>query len=226
MNASMRELYDGLFVAIKDFCSKTFEPRQDAHERRIQLLEQRLEELAAERALPGQDGRDGRDGLDGAPGRDGLQIDVLDGIDSTRTYRRGTYARHAGGTVRAFRTTDPLDGDLEKAGWHVITCGIGKLELFAIDDRSDLLRVTMTGGERVEHAIPKLNYRGLYRLGEYERGDCVTHAGSVWHCERATSQAPKEGEDWVLMVKEGRPGRDAKGQPAPDGKPRYLGAHV
>ena len=62
MNASMRELTDGLFAAVKDFCSRTFEPRLHALELSHQLLEQRMEELAAERALPGQDGRDGRDG--------------------------------------------------------------------------------------------------------------------------------------------------------------------
>ena len=210
----LNALFDGLLAAVKEFCSAEIERRMAAIE------------ITAERGLPGQDGRDGRDGLDGAPGRDALTLEVLDEIDCTRMYRRGTFARHAGGLVRAYRTTDVFAGDLEKAGWHVVVRGVAAVECVAVDERTSVLRVAMTDGERIEHAIPKLNYRGLYRLGEYQCGDCVTHAGSVWHCERATSQAPKEGEDWVLMVKEGRPGRDAKGQPAPDGKPRYLGAHV
>lgn len=55
-------------------------------------------------------------------------------------------------------------------------------------------------------------YRGVYLDGKsYERGDCVTWAGSEWHCNDTTSSKPGEGSKaWTLKVKRGRDGKDGR----------------
>lgn len=58
--------------------------------------------------------------------------------------------------------------------------------------------------------LPTLNYRDIWREGEYRRGDVVTWGGSAWHCQNKTTEKPGNGcVDWKLMVKEGRAGKDA-----------------
>lgn len=65
--------------------------------------------------------------------------------------------------------------------------------------------------------IPAMLYRGVWREGEFERGDVVTWGGSAWHCNEKTAEKPGSGStQWRLMVKEGRPGKDG-GAPAPRG---------
>jgi hypothetical protein len=48
----------------------------------------------------------------------------------------------------------------------------------------------------------------------YEPADCATWAGSMWHCNEATSTRPGDGSKfWTLMVKAGRDvGRDTREQ--------------
>lgn len=57
--------------------------------------------------------------------------------------------------------------------------------------------------------IPVMIYRGLFQLGtKYERGDTVTWAGSLWHCEAPTADKPgADNPNWKLAAKRGR---DAK----------------
>jgi len=58
---------------------------------------------------------------------------------------------------------------------------------------------------------PGLRYCGVFVDGkDYDLGDGVTWAGSLWHCNAATTTRPGEGsKTWTLMVKRGRDGRDA-----------------
>lgn len=59
---------------------------------------------------------------------------------------------------------------------------------------------------------PSVEYRGSWKADEkYRRGDLISHAGSVWHCELAGSGiVPGEGATgWRLAVKRGRDGKDA-----------------
>lgn len=65
-------------------------------------------------------------------------------------------------------------------------------------------------GRKVAFPVPE--YRGVWReTMEYERGDFVTWAGSVWHCnERCKGEKPGEASTiWTLAVKRGRDGRSA-----------------
>jgi len=54
-----------------------------------------------------------------------------------------------------------------------------------------------------------INYREVWREGEYERGDVVSWGGSSWHCQRTTTEKPAYGcADWIMLVKRGDDGRD------------------
>jgi hypothetical protein len=69
--------------------------------------------------------------------------------------------------------------------------------------------------------LATLIYRGVWREGEYERGDVVTWGGSAWHCQQQTKDKPggpipgtpvaAGGGSWRLMVKEGARGKDGGG---------------
>jgi hypothetical protein len=56
-----------------------------------------------------------------------------------------------------------------------------------------------------------LQYRGVFRSEDapYPPNTFVTHSGSMWFAEKATTRRPGEG-DWVLAVKHGRDGKDAR----------------
>ena len=57
-------------------------------------------------------------------------------------------------------------------------------------------------------ARPLLKYVGTWNHGAYKTGEFVTHQGSLWHCERATTASPGTGSpDWKLAVKKGRDAR-------------------
>jgi len=58
--------------------------------------------------------------------------------------------------------------------------------------------------------LPLPIYREVFKPGtNYEHHDQVTYAGSTWHALKATDARPGEGnEDWRLVVKRGRDGKD------------------
>lgn len=53
-------------------------------------------------------------------------------------------------------------------------------------------------------------FKGVWRAGEYERGQIVTFAGSWFLSMAKTSDKPETSENWKLIVKRGRDGRDGK----------------
>lgn len=178
--------------------------------------------------IKGDPGQDGRDGRDGEPGRDAIHVDILSGIDRTKRYQRGTHAVFQGGTIHAFRATDPLtnDADLEKCGWQVVQRGIASFDWEPSDDlRTITLAFSLTGESvvRKSASIPVLIHRGIYKAEtQYEAGDVVTWDGSMWVAKTTTSGNPKQSEDWMLSVKHGRDGRDGvrgeKGERGAEGR--------
>lgn len=47
-------------------------------------------------------------------------------------------------------------------------------------------------------------YKGVWKAGQtYPVGSFVTHGGSMWHADKATSFKPGEGGGWTLAVKRG-----------------------
>lgn len=62
-----------------------------------------------------------------------------------------------------------------------------------------------------EFALPTPIYRGVFKDGgAYEIGDMVTWAGSMWHCDKDTSEKPGASDAWSLAVKKGQNGKDAQ----------------
>jgi hypothetical protein len=56
--------------------------------------------------------------------------------------------------------------------------------------------------------LPFMLYRGVYVPGRlYDRGDCVTLDGSIFHCNADTTTRPGSGGAWTLAVKHGRDAR-------------------
>lgn len=70
--------------------------------------------------------------------------------------------------------------------------------------------ITITCGDRqFPIRFPAMIYRGVWLAGKaYERGDCVTVNGSVYHANADTSTRPGElAQAWTLAVKQGRDSR-------------------
>jgi hypothetical protein len=176
---------------------------------------------AGARGEPGPAGERGAAGVIGDPGRDAAELDILPSIDEAKSYRRGTWASHRGGLIKALRKTDPLvpGGRLEEAGWLVAVDGLAAMEVAQAEAnlRSFRVAVTSTSGAKsvFEFGLPVLIYRDIWRQAEYERGDVVTHGGSAWHCQRKTEERPGTSDAWRLMVKEGARGKDGGAPPGP-----------
>ena len=68
--------------------------------------------------------------------------------------------------------------------------------------------------QRLEAKLAQLEQRkgfayvGIWSASEtYTEGDFATHAGSLWHCNAATSRSrPGTDDSWQLAVKRGRGG--------------------
>ncbi|KSV72938.1 hypothetical protein N182_28855 [Sinorhizobium sp. GL2] len=63
---------------------------------------------------------------------------------------------------------------------------------------------------KVELGIPAMIYRGVFREGTYSKGDTVTWAGSLWHCDADETVEKPDGSSkhWTLAAKKGRDGKD------------------
>lgn len=144
----------------------------------------------------GLDGPQGPQGPEGVPGRDGR-----DGMPGP-VGERGQ------------------DGSAGKDGVD----GLGFDDLTVEYDGERAVTVRVQSGDRVKtfpFVLPSMIYRGVYRDGStYVRGDCVTWAGSLWHCQTDTGTKPGDGSpDWILTVKRGSEGKaGAKGEAGRDGK--------
>jgi hypothetical protein len=58
---------------------------------------------------------------------------------------------------------------------------------------------------RIERQIAEFKYLGAWdSQREYQKGNFVTHGGSIWHCNAATRAKPGDSADWTLAVKRGR----------------------
>lgn len=151
---------------------------------------------------------------------------MLDAINVDRTYQRGTFARHAGGMVRAFRATDPLgdEPNIEKAGWHYMVEGLRDIKISSTE-RSIGVQFITSSGRVVSHELKMdtMLFRGTWTQTRYEKGDVVTYNGSLWHAEEPTDEIPRLSKTWKLIVKHGRDGKDGKdgapGERGPEGKP-------
>lgn len=160
--------------------------------------------------LPGKDGLDGapgKDGLDGAAGKDGRDADdqaIYEQLKSDMTeYHKNQfhswvleYEREANRRIEKFIESIPTPKD-GKDG-----VSFDKWD-FRFDGRDVVL--SLDGEDRrAKHDLPL--YRGVWRDGDFEKGDFVSFGGSVWHCNKDTAAKPGTNDDWTLAVKRGRDG--------------------
>jgi hypothetical protein len=59
-----------------------------------------------------------------------------------------------------------------------------------------------------------IRYCGAWRPAKFGVGDLVTYGGSLWHSNATTTTKPGTNDDWTLIVRRGRDGRDAGAQRA------------
>jgi hypothetical protein len=150
---------------------------------------------------------------DGEPGRDALAVDVLPGIDESKSYPRGTFAEYRGGIIRSIRNTDPVTDGLDKAGWIVSMNGIAEESEETLDEGRTIRRTTIyTSGRQLLREIKTsvVLDRGVWREGGYEKGDHVTWDGGCWIAQQNTTDKPGTTPHWRLSTKRGRDGKDAK----------------
>lgn len=145
---------------------------------------------------------------DGNPGRDALEIEILPAIDLEKSYPRGVFATHKGGLFRSYQTTVGIKG------WECLVDGIADITIEQSHERGISVVVTRSSEQTTVKTfdLPAMIYRGVFKPGEYKKGDCVTWGGNLWHCEETTSEKPGEvnGKGWTLCVKKGRDGKDGR----------------
>ena len=144
---------------------------------------------------------------DGKPGRDALEIDLLPRIDEGKIYHRGTWATHNGGVWRAHATTEGM------RGWECVVDGVSSHDCEQVDERNYEAVSRMASGKefRKKMYLPNTIYRKIYKDGEmYQKGDLVTWAGCMWHCDEDTDTKPGDGaKHWTLSTKKGRDGKSS-----------------
>jgi hypothetical protein len=138
----------------------------------------------------GEIGRDGRDGLTGPIGTQGERGET--GPQGERGFQGERGERGADGQI--------VDIDIQQS---------------EADPRLITIRMILTEGVIRERQIriPMVMYRQIFNPEqEYAAGDVVTYGGSAWHCQvETTKNKPGNGtQDWRLMVKEGRAGKDSE----------------
>ena len=154
-------------------------------------------------------------------GRDAADLEILPSIDETKRYRRGTWASHGGGLLRAARQTDPLEGStVIDAGWVVVVDGISALVITQGEDlRTVEVASMLTSGTKVvsSFALPMVLDRGIYRAEtRYAKGDGVTWGGSFWIAQAdEPTDKPGISAQWRLAVKQGERGKSARDDSEP-----------
>jgi hypothetical protein len=156
-----------------------------------------------EKGEPGPRGEKGEPGIDGKDGSDGIGLaGALIDQDGNIVVTLGNGEIKALGRVVGRDGVDGSDG---------VPMTLDDFDIVPLEDGRSIAMSFTHGDKRhtfeLQFAVPL--YRGPYRDGErYERGDCVTWAGCLWHCNEPTTEKPGE-KSWTLMVKKGRDGKDA-----------------
>ena len=180
--------------------------------------------------INGKDGAAGIDGKDGAPGVRGEKGDVASPEDIAAAVTKACEALLPAMVAKHYETSMPeiiarasvlvppgrdglpgrpgTPGEDGKDG-----VSIEGFEFKQADRRTQICIMKMTDGSRYEWPIKMEGMVidcDVYRTGAaYEKGDSVTYAGSYWIAKRDTKASPKGSDDWRLVVKKGRDGKDA-----------------
>lgn len=202
--------------------------------KRVSDLEQRspdVDAIAAEVlkriAVPkdGADGKDGEAGKDGADGKSFTEAEVESILMRKQAEWELAFERRAQDTIqRALdKIQQPKDGKDGAPGKD----GIDGYDAFQLEETEmelmpdgRTLKVKfvrhLKDGEysRMEYThdvkLAHMLYRGIWAPQEYQRGDCVTWGGSLWHANKDTAAKPDTDDSWQLAVKRGRDGKDGR----------------
>jgi integrin beta 3 len=144
---------------------------------------------------PGEKGEVGPEGKEGAPGRDG------------RDGQAGRDGKDGEKGEPGLNGKDGRDGINGKDGF-----GFEDLNVEYDGERG--FKIVFAKGDQVKEfgfKLPITIYRGVWKEGAYERGDCVTFGGSSWTATKDTQTKPDTADsDWRLSVKRGSNGKDGK----------------
>lgn len=155
-----------------------------------------VRELARQPGPQGPEGPIGPRGVQGPPGLEGKQ-----GIQGEQGIGRDGQPGRDGFTFDDF---EPIDDEKEYG--------------FRLKQNGAVL------GER-RWAKPVANvadiYKGIWKEGEFTRGQLVTQGGSLFLAQRDTSDKPETSDAWKLIVKRGRDGRDFKPDNEKSGPVRF-----
>ena len=170
---------------------------------------------------PGKPGKDGAPGKDGEPGRDGV------GVAGAMIDRAGNLViTCSNGAICELGAVAGANGDPGRDGRDGFSLSNFDATLMG-DGRTVLLSFESADQSfAVELAIPAMIYRGVWRDDQdYQRGDTVTWAGSLWHCDvDKTSEKPDGSEKhWTLAAKRGRDGKEASVKPEKTLEPVRVG---
>lgn len=195
------------------------DPGLDAQPLSIDDVTPLIEQAVKEFPKP-KDGVDGKDGIDGKDGKSITIEDVQPILENAVTKWALEFERRAQDVLqRAIdRIPAPKDGINGKDGRDAFQ--LEDIQLSLADDDRTVTLAFERDGVRVERSI-RLNhpiYRGIWKDGAYEKGDCVTFGGSAFIATRETTSKPETDDSWKLCVKRGRDGRDGqKGDAGPQG---------
>lgn len=180
--------------------------------------------------LSGKDGRDGIDGKDGAPGIRGEKGEPPSHEEVSAAITKACeavlpslIAKHFDSMIDHMVTRASLlvppgrdgmpgrpgtPGEDGKAG-----ASLESVDVATIGDRKRQFVFLLSDGSTIRTEVEfegMVLHRDIYVPGEsYEKGDAVTYGGSFWIAKRNTKASPKSSDDWRLVVKKGRDGKDA-----------------
>lgn len=206
-----------IVAATKAFLERELEvvlARLDAAEKRVAELEKMLPAPTAEQVAalmpvpqngkdgePGKDGQDGVDGKDGAPGNDGKDgapgADGKDGVGLAGCLKDADgclVLTMTNGTVIKLGRVDGEKGIPGEAGKDGRDGLDGKDGTPGVDGRTEINIADV--------------YEGVWKEGLHKRGSLVTWGGSLWLAKADTQSKPEATDDWVLITKRGRDGKD------------------
>lgn len=150
------------------------------------------------------------DGKDGSDGKSVTLADVTDFMETSIAKWALEFERRASDLIQRCidRIEKPKDGVHGKDGRDAFD--LEDVQLSLADDERTLVLAFVRGDVCVERSVVLTHpiYRGVWRDGQFSKGDSVTFGGSTWIATRATASKPELDDSWRLAVKRGRDGKD------------------
>lgn len=192
---------------VRDYLDREVAPLKAENEE-LKARLKALEDRPAPEVVKGDPGEPGQNGLDGKDGSDGRGIkDLLIDRDGALVATMDDGSTKNLGPVIGKDGLNGNDGQPGKNGFDLDDFDVERGD----DGRTFVLKFDR-GDIRHEYELtfPVPVYCGVFKeADEYVPGDMVTWAGSLWHCDKATTDKPGT-DSWTLAVKKGRDGKDLK----------------